>query len=157
MRIEQARPAGWFLIGALAIAALAWTPTPASAQAATRLYLGASKATVLDLKDPATKVAVANPTIADVQVISPTQLLLIGRGVGVTSLVVFYRRSVAQFDVVVHGAPIGAIGAEVLTGAPHAVLVQRGDKLTEQFFSRDTSDRWVEVGYVRVEAEGVKK
>jgi Flp pilus assembly secretin CpaC len=144
--------AGCLLVGMLGV------PGPsASAQSLTRLYLSASKAMVIDLKGPARKVAVANPAIADIQVISPTQLLVIGRGIGVTSLVVFFPRSVLQYDVVVHGAPIGAIGAETLTGAPHVVLVQRGDKLTEQFFSRDTSERWVEVGTVKVEATAAPK
>ena len=124
----------------------------ASAEGPARIYLGQSKALVIELKTPASKVAVANPAIADVQVITPTQLLVIGRGVGVTSLMVFYPRTVFQtYDVVVHGAPVGAIGAEVLVGSPQAVLVQRGEKITEQFFSRDAADRWIEVGTVRIE------
>jgi Flp pilus assembly secretin CpaC len=149
------------LVGRLSIVALgltaAWVPASADAQAPVRLYLSSSKATVIDLQNPASKVAVANPGIADVQVITPTQLLVIGRGVGVTSLLVFFPRSLLQYDVVVHGAPIGAIGAEALTGAPHAVVVQRGDKLTQQFFSHDSSERWVEIGSTTVEATAAGK
>jgi|SoiMethySBSTD1v2_1073268.scaffolds.fasta_scaffold179791_1 pilus assembly protein CpaC len=142
------------LVGLLSIVALeaAWIQTPAYAQAPTRLYLSTSKATVIDLQNPASKVAVANPAIADVQVITPTQLLLIGRGIGVTSLIVFSQRSLLQYDVVVHGAPVSTIATESLTGAPYAVVVQRGERLTQQFFSRDTSQRWVEIGSGTVEA-----
>jgi len=132
--------------------AAALTPTPAHAQAPTRLYLSTSKAMVMDLQNAASKVAVANPSIADVQVITPTQLLLIGRGVGVTSLIIFSPRSLVQYDVVVQGAPIGSIGAEALTGPPYGVVVQRGERLTQQFFSRDASQRWVEIGSTTVEA-----
>jgi Flp pilus assembly secretin CpaC len=157
MHVLDTRLVGWLLTGVLAMAVLGWVHAPASAQALTRLYLSASKAAVIDLKDPATKVAVANPAIADVQVITPTQLLVIGRGVGVTSLIVFFPRYILQYDLVVHGAPVGAVGAEVLTGAPYAVLVQRGDRITEHFFSRDTRDRWLELGSVKIEAEAAPK
>ncbi len=157
MRVENVRLVGRLVIGALGVGALALAHGPASAQALTRLYLSASKASVIDLKDPATKVAVANPAIADVQVITPTQLLVIGRGIGVTSLMVFFPRSIQQYDLVVHGAPVGAVGAGVLTGAPYAVLVQRGEKITEHFFSRDTSDHWLELGTIKIEAEAPPK
>ena len=157
MRVGHVRPRGWLLLGALGLAIIACGAVRAGAEPLTRLYLSTSKAMVIELKDPATKVAVANPAIADVQVITPTQLLVIGRGVGVTSLIVFHPRTHLEYDVVVHAAPIGAVGAEPLIGAPHVVLVQRGDKLTEQFFSRDTSQRWVEVGTIRIEPGAAPK
>ncbi len=157
MRVRDTRLVGCLLTGVVGMTVVGWAHAPASAQALTRLYLSASKAAVIDLKDPATKVAVANPAIADVQVITPIQLLVIGRAIGVTSLFVFFPRSTLQYDLVVHGAPVGAVGAEVLTGAPYAVLVQRGDKVTEHFFSRDTSDHWLELGSFKVEAEAAPK
>lgn len=158
MRNGCRRLLGPVLVGAMCVVATMISgPAPARSEPLTRLYLAASKAMIVDLKDPATKVAVANPAIADVQVITPTQLLVIGRGVGVTSLIVFFPRVFREYDVVVHGAPVGAIGAEVLVGAPLAVLVQRGDKITEQFFSRDAADRWIEVGTVKVEPVAAPK
>lgn len=143
---------GWRVLGLAAVLASG----SAEAQSPARLVLGADRATVIDLKEAATKVAVANPAIADVQVITPTQLLVIGRGVGVTSLVVFHPREVRQFDLVVHGTPLGALATQPLVGAPSSVLVQRGDKVTEHFFSRDVSQQWVELGSVKVETEAPK-
>lgn len=141
------------LVAGLIVLAATLAGGPAEAQSPTRLVLGADRAAVIDLKEPATKVAVANPAIADVQVITPTQLLVIGRGVGVTSLVVFHPRALREFDLVVHGAPVGTVAAQPLVGAPSSVVVQRGDKLTEHFFSRDVSQQWVELGSVKVETE----
>ena len=151
MRLGEVALTGWLSIVGLGLTA-AFLPAPAHAQAPTRLYLSTSKAMVIDLQMAASKVAVANPSIADVQVITPSQLLLIGRGVGVTSLIIFSPRSLLQYDVVVQGAPIGSIGAEALTGPPYGVVVQRGERLTQQFFSRDASQRWVEIGSTTVEA-----
>jgi Flp pilus assembly secretin CpaC len=129
----------------------------ADAQTLTRLYLSKDKSQLVDLREPAAKVAVTNPGIADVQVISPNQILVMGRAVGVTSMVVFSDKAVRNFDVVVHPSPMGEVAAQPLRGAPHGVLVQRGDKLTEHYFTRDTSQQWVELGSVKVETEAGKK
>jgi Flp pilus assembly secretin CpaC len=147
--------ASWLLAVLLGVSMAGWSG-PSSAQALTRIYLGADRAVVLDIKDRATKVAIANPAIADVQVITPSQLLVIGRGVGVTSLVVFQTGGVKEFDVVVHAAPVGVVAAQPLVGPPHAVQVQRGDRFTEHFFSRDVSQQWVELGSVKVESDPPK-
>ena len=59
--------------------------TSAGAADSTRLYVGADKSFLLALNEPARKVSVANPNIADVQVMSPNQLLVNGKAVGVTT------------------------------------------------------------------------
>ncbi|HVQ74583.1 MAG TPA: pilus assembly protein N-terminal domain-containing protein [Candidatus Binatia bacterium] len=146
--------AAGLLAGAVALGGPA---APAGAQTLTRLYLSKDKSQVLDLRQPAATVAVANPAIADVQVISPTRLLVIGRSVGVTSLVTFSDAAVGHYDVVVHPAPMVEVAAQPLQGAPHGVLVQRADKLTEHFFTRDTTQQWVELGSVKVEPDAGKK
>ena len=139
----------------LAIAGLA--PTSVRADSTTRLYVGADKSFVLALNEPARKVAVANPNIADVQVLNPNQLLVNGRSVGVTSLVVFYGKSEQSFDLVVHPNPVGAAGTPaVVTKDPHAVWVQRGDKMTEQLFTR-AKEQWLELGQVKAETDPGKK
>lgn len=131
--------------------------TPAVADPATRLYVGADKSFLLALNEPARKVAVANPNIADVQVMNPSQLLINGKTVGVTSLVVFFAKSEQSFDLVVHPAPVGAAGTPaVVTKDPHAVWVQRGDKMTEQLFTRE-KDQWLELGQVKLETDSGKK
>lgn len=131
--------------------------TSVAAGPATRLYVGADKSFVLALNEPARKVAVANPNIADVQVMNPNQLLVNGKAVGVTSLVVFYAKSEQSFDLVVHPGPVGAAGTPALvTKDPHAVWVQRGEKMTEQLFTRE-KDQWLELGQVKPETDTAKK
>jgi Flp pilus assembly secretin CpaC len=155
MRLQLARVAGYALLG---LAATVMAPGPGAAQPLSRLYVGVDRSHVLDLTDPARKVAVANPGIADVQVISPTQLLVVGKAPGVTSLVIFSGKSPRQFDLVVHPSPVGTLTAPSGVEAPHAVLVQRGSSMTEQLFTRDQDRRWQELGHVKPDtAEPGKK
>ena len=155
MRLQLARVAGYALLG---LAAAVVAPGPGAAQSLSRLYVGVDRSHVLDLSDPARKVAVANPGIADVQVISPTQLLVVGKAPGVTSLVIFSGKSLRQFDLVIHPSPVGTVTAPSNVEAPHAVLVQRGSSMTEQLFTRDQDRRWQELGQVKPEtAEPGKK
>jgi hypothetical protein len=128
----------------------ALAPVDASAQEGTRLYLGTDKSHVLALGEPARKVAVANPNIADVQVINPSQLLIVGKAPGATSLVVFSAKAPQYFEIVVHPSPMS--GAAVSSGTePYAVLVQRGGHMSEQVFARDQDQRWVELGQIKPE------
>ncbi|HLC42566.1 MAG TPA: type II and III secretion system protein family protein [Methylomirabilota bacterium] len=76
-------------------------PTPATAQGIVRLDVNIGKSQVIDLKEPFTRASVTNPNIADVFVITPTQILINGKAVGVTSLVVFYTNKTLFFDLVV--------------------------------------------------------
>ena len=157
MGIARAGWINWLFTGLLTLAAVAGAmPGSGAAQTLTRLYLTADKALVIELKEPATKVAVANPAIADVQVITPTQLLVTGHGAGVTSLNVFTSRSLQSYDLAVHPAPVGAVAAQPLDGAPYAVLVQKADRVTEHLFARDADQRWVELSR-KVEAEAPKR
>lgn len=66
-----------------------------------RLDVTIGKSQVLELKEPFTRVSVTNPGIADVFVITPSQILINGKAVGVTSLVVFYPRRTLFFDLAV--------------------------------------------------------
>lgn len=67
-----------------------------------RLEMTIGKAQVVDFKDAFTRVSVTNPNIADVFVISPRQILVNGKAVGTTSLVVFYADRTVFFDVLVN-------------------------------------------------------
>ena len=67
-----------------------------------RLEMTIGKAQVVDLKDAFTRVSVTNPAIADVFVITPRQILVNGKAVGSTSLVVFYPDRTVFFDVLVN-------------------------------------------------------
>ena len=136
------------LIGAVLLA------QPAAAQAPSPIYVGVDSYHVMNLAEPASKVAVANPGIADVQVINPSQLLIAGKSSGVTSLVIFSGKAPRSFNVVVH--PSSMMAVSTAGQAPHAVLVQRGDKMTEQLFARGPDERWLELGQVKPETDAKK-
>ena len=107
--------------------------------------------------DPLNKVVVANPNVADVQVLNPTQLLLTGKTVGRTTLLlIFAGNKQRQYDIVVHpGAALPATSAPV-SPEPHSVLVHRGEQVSQRFFLRDKSEIWIELGTVK-ETEAPKK
>ena len=66
-----------------------------------RIDVTIGKSQVLEVEEAVTRISVTNPAIADVFVITPTQLLINGKAVGVTSLVVFYPSRTMFFDLVV--------------------------------------------------------
>lgn len=138
------------LIGALLLA------QPAAAQTPSSLYLGVDSYHVMNLTEPASKVAVANPGIADVQVINPSQLLIAGRSSGITTLVIFSGKAPHSFNVVVHPSSMVAVSTAGSAQAPHPVLVQRGDRMSEQLFARDPDGRWLELGQVKPETDAKK-
>ena len=155
MRPQLTRLAGYALLG---LAAAVVAPGSAAAQPVSRLYVGVDRSHLLDLSDPARKVAVANPGIADVQVISPTQLLVVGKVPGITSLVIFSGKTPRQFDLIVHPSPMATVTEPSGVEAPHSVLVQRGANMSEQLFTRDQEQRWLELGQVKPDiAEPGKK
>jgi pilus assembly protein CpaC len=88
---------------ALAFALVAGShPSVSEAQPAlVRLDVTIGKSQVLDLQEPFTRVSVTNPAIADVFVVTPSQILVNGKAVGTTSLVVFYPSKTMFFDLVV--------------------------------------------------------
>ena len=120
------------------------------------VYLAVDGSLLLTLSEPARKVAVANPGVADVQVISPTQLLVVGKTSGVTSLMIFTSKSRNSYNLIVHPSSLAAAGTSSTLPPPHAVLVQRGDKMNQQLFTRGPDERWLELGQVQPDTE-VKK
>jgi pilus assembly protein CpaC len=88
-----------FVLLVCAQAAFAQDP---SEQRMVRLEITMGKAQVVDLKDPFTRVSVTNPAVADVFVITPRQILVNGKAIGTTSLVVFYPDRTVFFDVLVN-------------------------------------------------------
>jgi Flp pilus assembly secretin CpaC len=137
------------LHGVLCAAVIAMTgaATVVNAGEPARLYVTIDKAEVVNFPSaPFTKVAVTNPNIADVHVLTPTQLLLNGRVAGTTSLLVFYPQRIEYFDVIVHPGPLGNSKARLVPAQSHAIEVQRGAKVTEQLFVRDEDKAWVQLG-----------
>jgi len=129
---------------------------PARAQAPAPVYIAVDGSLLLTLAEPARKVAVANPASADVQVISPAQLLIVGKTSGVTSLMIFSGKTLQSFNLIVHPSSIAAASTSTTLPPPHAVLVQRGEKMAQQLFTRGPDERWLELGQVQPDTE-VKK
>ena len=128
----------------------------AAAQAPAPVYIAVDGSLLLTLAEPARKVAVANPAIADVQVISPAQLLIVGKASGVTSLMIFSGKALQSYNLIVHPSSIAAASTSTTLPPPHAVLVQRGEKMAQQLFTRGPDERWLELGQVQPDTE-VKK
>src|SRR5215470_14148703 len=137
-------------------AAAALVAGPAAAQTPAPVYVAVDGAMLLTLSEPARKVAVANPAVADVQVISPSQLLVVGKTSGVTSLMIFSAKSLSSYNLIVHPSSLAAAGTSSTLPPPHAVLVQRGDKMSQQLFTQGPDARWLELGQVQPDTE-VKK
>ncbi len=129
---------------------------PAAAQAPAPVYIAVDGSLLLSLTEPARKVAVANPAIADVQVINPAQLLIVGKASGVTSLMIFSAKALQSYNLIVHPSSIAAASTSTTLPPPHAVLVQRGEKMAQQLFTRGPDERWLELGQVQPDTE-VKK
>ena len=122
------------------------------------LYVEKDKSELVTFaQEPLTKVSVTNPAIADVLVITPTELLVSGKAVGVTSLVLFYRGRIDRLDIVVQPQPSGPIRAPLVHDSPHSVVVQRGNRASRQLFVPDTGKVWVELGGAEPEGEAPKK
>ncbi len=79
----------------------AYVNMAAAAQGPVRINVTIGKSQVLELKEAFDRVSVTEPKIADVFVVSPNQILINGKAVGVTSLVVFYPQKTQFFDLLV--------------------------------------------------------
>jgi pilus assembly protein CpaC len=144
--------------GVTGVAAVVVMATAAGSAEPVRLYVTIDKAELVNLPSaPISKIAVTNPTIADVYVINPTQVLLSGKQVGATSLMVFYPGRTENFDVVVHPLAHGNSRARLVPSESHAVEVQRGGKVSQQLFVRDEDRAWVQLGGSKAEAEATAK
>jgi len=128
------------------------------AQAETlRYYVTVDQARVLQTPDAITKISLANPTIADVMVLSPQELLITAKSVGQTSLLLFHGKKMTAYDLIVHTPPISeAVRVNPESEQYHSVLVHRADKVTSQIFARDVDNAWVELGTIRPATEAKK-
>jgi Flp pilus assembly secretin CpaC len=140
------------------VAAVALTAGVVGSAEPVRLYVTVDKAELVNLPEtPITKIAVTNPSIADVYVVTPTQSLLSGKQAGTTSLMVFYQGRTENFDVVVHPLPVTAPRARLVPSESHTVEVQRAGKVSQQLFVRDEDRVWVQLGTGKAEPEALAK
>ena len=93
---------------AVAAAAAVLTVSPGPALA---VMVHMDQTTVVELRAPVGNVLVANPAIADVSLISPQKLAILGRSYGLTNVIVTDRmgRTIFQQQVNVAAAPTGRV------------------------------------------------
>jgi pilus assembly protein CpaC len=119
--------------------------TAAQQQATPALSVTVNKSMVFRLAERAKRVSVSQPQVADVVVVSPSQLLINGKAVGTTSLIVFDEKGeVFNYDLIV--APdVGALRSqlrlvlpnekvEISTSGPAIVL--RGEVSNEVVYDK---------------------
>jgi len=129
----------------LAVASLLSSQPAFAQQVSQTISVTVNKSLGFRLADRAKSVSVSQPGIADVTVITPSQLLIHGKAVGTTSLIVFNGRGdVDNYDVVVT-PDIAALRAqyravfpneniEVATSGPAIIL--RGDVSNELIYDK---------------------
>lgn len=130
-------------------------------QKVTSVDLTIGKADVLYLSRPATRVSVSNPDVASAVVISPTQVQLIGKSVGVANLLIWgdnYSPDHTQVDISVHRdvsvlmnqlkyvdpgiqlVPMAAEDSIILTGqAESRESAQLAIEMAKAYFSKSSS------------------
>ncbi|MDH4232727.1 MAG: pilus assembly protein N-terminal domain-containing protein, partial [Nitrospirota bacterium] len=83
-----------FVFASLALADLAAIP----------IYVAVSKGTILTLKEPSKRVSISNPDLAEMNLLSPTELLINGKKIGNTSLIIWDAQGKTSFfDIMVTG------------------------------------------------------
>jgi pilus assembly protein CpaC len=128
----------FLLAGTLAGAGAQSQPTPT-------ITVTVNKSLVFRLAEKAKRVSVSQPAVADVLVVAPSQLLINGKNVGTTSLIIFDDKGeVSNFDLIVE-PDITALRArlrsvfpnekiEISTSGP--ALVLRGEVSNETVYDR---------------------
>ena len=114
--------------------------TAAQQQATPTITVTVNKSMVFRLAERAKRVSVSQPQVADVLVVAPSQLLINGKNVGTTSLIIFDEKGeVSNYDLVV--APdIGGLRGQLRSVFPNekidistsgSALVLRGEVANE--------------------------
>jgi pilus assembly protein CpaC len=117
----------------------------AQQQVAPTISVTVNKSTVFRLAQKAKRVSMSQPQVADVIVVGPSQLLINGKAVGTTSLIIFDEAGeVSNYDLVV-GPDIAALRSQLRTMFPEErveistsgpSLVLRGEVSNEVVYDR---------------------
>src|SRR6476661_7378338 len=88
-------------------------PLAAAQQATPTISVTVNKSIVFRLAERAKRVSVSQPGVADVVVVAPSQLLINGKNVGTTSLIIFDEKGeVSNYDLIV-GPDISALRGQL--------------------------------------------
>jgi pilus assembly protein CpaC len=126
--------------------ALATVGMAAQTQVAPTITVTVNKSMVFRLAERAKRVSVSQPQVADVLVVAPSQLLINGKNVGTTSLIIFDEKGeVSNYDLIV--APdMAALRGQLRSVFPNekidistsgASLVLRGEVSNEVVYDRE--------------------
>jgi len=138
-RLNKIAATALFLLAALS------QPMVVGAQTAPAITVTVNKSMVFRLAERAKRVSVSQPEVADVLVVGPSQLLINGKNVGTTSLIIFDEKGeVSNYDLVV--APdISALRAQLRSVFPNEkieistsgpALVLKGEVSNETVYDR---------------------
>ncbi len=122
-----------------------WLPLAAPQQVTPTISVTVNKSMVFRLAERAKRVSVSQPDVADVVVVAPSQLLINGKAVGTTSLIVFTEKGdVSNYDLIVLPDVAALRGefrlllpnekVEVATSGPSLVL--RGEVSNEVVYDK---------------------
>ena len=94
----------------IALLAGVWAAAAAPAWAAA-IGVRVDENTIVDLRAPASSVVVGNPSIADVNLINPRRMVILGRSYGLTNIIVTDQmgRAIFQREINVAAAPTGRV------------------------------------------------
>ncbi len=96
------RRSGRFRVALIALLIVPLFEGAAQQQVAPTISVTVNKSMVFRLAERAKRVSVSQPAVADVIVVAPSQLLINGKAVGTTSLIVFDEKGeVANYDLIV--------------------------------------------------------
>ncbi len=102
-----------------ALIVLSFAVSAYAERAAVPVYVEVDKSTLLTIKEPSKRVSISNPKIAELNLISPTEVLINGKKIGITSLVVWDPQGKTSFfDVIVTGN-ISRLEEQIKEVAPH--------------------------------------
>ena len=92
-----------------------------AAMAAIPLQVFIGKGTIVTLKEPSKRVSLTNPEIAELHLISPTEIVINGKSIGSTNLIVWDNKGKPTFfDVTVIGdVNLGKLEAQIKEVAPN--------------------------------------
>jgi pilus assembly protein CpaC len=120
-------------LGAIVLFSFFWLPLVAAPQVTPTISVTVNKSMVFRLAERAKRISVSQPAVADVVVVAPSQLLINGKAVGTTSLIVFNEKGdVSNYDLTVLPDVAALRGAlrllfpnekvEIATSGPSLVL-----------------------------------
>lgn len=82
-------------------------PAAARTETGQPLTLAVNKASILRLEVPAVRISVGNPAVADITPVSSREIIVLGKAIGTTNLIVWDKSGVAtMMDVTVTPEPI---------------------------------------------------